>query len=58
MPQGNVSGSLAPLLAISLGNRGVLDQGLSLVIGPAWFVGKTAEWHPQVSFRFQMPRRH
>ena len=58
MPQGNVSGSLAPLLAVSFGNRGVLDQGLSLIIGPAWFVGKTAEWHPQVSFRFQMPRRH
>jgi len=58
MPQGNVSGILAPLLAISFGNRGILDQGLSLVLGPAWFVGKTADWHPQLSFRFQMPRRH
>jgi hypothetical protein len=58
MPQGNLSGILAPLLAISIGNNGVLDQGQSLVIGPAWFVGKTAEWHPQVSFRFQLPRRH
>jgi len=36
----------------------VLDQGLSLVFGPAWFVGKTAEWHMQVGFRFQRPRRH
>jgi hypothetical protein len=58
MPQGAVSGIFAPLLAISIGNRGVLDQGQSLVIGPAWFVGKTAELHPQVSFRFQLPRRH
>jgi hypothetical protein len=58
MPQGAVSGILAPLLAVTFGNRGVLDQGLSLVFGPAWFVGKTAEWHPQVSFRFQLPRRH
>ena len=58
MPQGAVSGILAPLLAVSFGNRGVLDQGLSLVFGPAWFVGEKAEWHLQVGLRFQMPRRH
>jgi hypothetical protein len=58
MPQGDVSGILAPLLAVSFGNRGVLDQGLSLVFGPAWFVGKATEWHPQLGFRFQLPRRH
>lgn len=58
MPQGKLSGSLAPLLAVSLGNRGVVDQGLSLVFGPAWFVGSRNAWHSQISFRFQMPRAH
>jgi hypothetical protein len=58
MPQGAVSGIIAPLLAISIGSSGVLDQGQSLVFGPAWFVGEKAEWHLQVGFRFQMPRRH
>jgi len=58
MPQGAVSGIIAPLLAISIGSSGVLDQGQSLVFGPAWFVGEKAEWHLQVGLRFQMPRRH
>lgn len=57
MPQGRTSAVVAPLLVITFGGRGVLDQGFSIVAGPAYFVGAVSEWHTQVSLRFQNPRR-
>ena len=57
MPQGRTSAIVAPLLVITFGGRGVLDQGFSIVAGPAYFMGSASEWHTQVSLRFQNPRR-
>ena len=57
MPQGGRSAVAAALLAITFGGRGVLDQGLSVLAGPAYFMGDVGTWHTQVGLRFQTPRR-
>lgn len=56
MPQGRTALIVAPLIVFRFGARGVLDQALSLVAGPAYFAGDVNQWHTQVSFRFQNPR--
>jgi hypothetical protein len=57
MPQGGRSAIVAALLAVTFGGRGVLDQGLSILAGPAYFMGDYGTWHTQVGLRFQNPRR-
>lgn len=55
MPQGGFGVLAAPLLGISIGGRGPMDQNFLVAAGPAWFSPKASEWHVQVSLRFASP---
>ena len=55
MPQGGFGLMAAPLLGISIGGRGPMDQTFFLLAGPAWFGPKASEWNMQVSLRFSAP---
>jgi hypothetical protein len=55
MPQGGFGVLVAPLLGISIGGRGAMNQNFLLAAGPAWFGPKASEWHVQVSLRFASP---
>jgi hypothetical protein len=55
MPQGGFGVLAAPLLGVSIGGRGPMDQTFFLLAGPAWFGPKASEWRAQVSLRFSAP---
>lgn len=55
MAQGGFGLIAAPLLGISIGGRGPMDQSFIVTAGPAWFGPKASEWHAQVSLRFATP---
>jgi hypothetical protein len=54
-PQGGFGVLVAPLLGISIGGRGAMNQNFLIAAGPAWFGPKASEWHVQVSLRFAAP---
>lgn len=47
--------SIAALLGFSFGDARLVDEGFSVLAGPAQFVGGTSTLHAQVSLRFQAP---
>jgi len=55
MAQGGFTLIGAPLLGLSIGGRGPMDQTFFLLAGPAWFGPKASEWRAQVSLRFSSP---
>ncbi len=55
MGQGGFAVIAAPLVGISIGGRGPMDQTFFVLAGPAWFGPTASSWRAQVSLRFSGP---